>query len=127
VMDSGEEEVDWTEIAAAVELEEAEAEAAAAEEAEAAAVEEAAAVVAEAVGSATKRKRPPAFSLADVDSDPGTRKQIEEYATQEIRDEMRRAYLSKGVGIYMVMIFLVLVLGKIGGTSKKHGIKIMTG
>ena len=29
-------------------------------------------------------------------ADPGSRRQIEEYATLEIRDEMRRAYLSKG-------------------------------
>ena len=41
---------------------------------------------------------PPAFSSDDVNPDPGTRKQIEEYTTPEIRDEMRRAYLSKGVG-----------------------------
>ncbi|XP_048534021.1 uncharacterized protein LOC125513019 [Triticum urartu] len=100
-MDSGE-EVDWIGIAAAVELEEAGAEAATAKEATS---------VARAVASAprsTNRKRPHdsddwpgiplAFNLPDVDPDPGTRKQIEEYATPEIRDEMRRAYLSKGVG-----------------------------
>jgi hypothetical protein len=29
-------------------------------------------------------------------SDPGIRRQIEDYATQEIRDEMRRTYLLKG-------------------------------
>ena len=62
-----------------------------------------------------------------MDPDPGTCKQIEEYATPEIRDEMRRAYLSKGVGCLYGHDFPRTCLGKIVGTSKKHGIKIMTG
>ena len=39
---------------------------------------------------------PQRFNPADVELDPGLRKQIEEYATPEIRDVVRRAYISKG-------------------------------
>ena len=47
-----------------------------------------------------------------MDPDPGTRKQIEEYATPEIRDEMRRAYLSKGVGCLYGHDFPQTLFGK---------------
>ncbi|KAI5009344.1 hypothetical protein ZWY2020_011481 [Hordeum vulgare] len=84
-------------IAVVVEVEEADAEVASVEEAVAS------------VARSTKRKRPTdsnnyqhgiplSFNLADLDSDPSTRKQIEDYVTPETRDEMRRAYLSKSVG-----------------------------
>lgn len=39
---------------------------------------------------------PQRFNRAEIEPDPGLRKQIEEYATPEIRDEVRRAYISKG-------------------------------
>ena len=39
---------------------------------------------------------PQRFNPTDIEPDPGLRKQIEEYATPQIRDEVRRAYISKG-------------------------------
>ena len=39
---------------------------------------------------------PQIFNPADIEPDPGFWKQIEEYATPEIRDVVRRAYISKG-------------------------------
>ncbi|KAI5022113.1 hypothetical protein ZWY2020_058843 [Hordeum vulgare] len=82
-MDLGEEEVDWVAIgiAATVELEEAETEAATVEEAR---LEDA---VTSAARSTKRKVIPPSFNLADVDTNSGTCKKIEEYATPEIRDE----------------------------------------
>ena len=36
------------------------------------------------------------FDLANVVADPGIRRPIDDYGTSEIRDKMRRAYLSRG-------------------------------
>ena len=47
--------------------------------------------------------------------DPGIRRQIDEYATSEIRDKMRRAYLSRGRSRLIGHNFLFLAQIKLNG------------
>jgi hypothetical protein len=56
------------------------------------------------------------FDLANVVSDPGIRKQIDQFGTPEIRDKMRWVFIStRNVGVIYLDNFVFLALIQLNG------------